>query len=142
VKKLLELNLNYKYVIKPLKRPTVNWRTRSISNGSKEDEEAVSYDTNLQISKEVRQEIKNIFASKKDIAVTVELVNFYATKDKKKHGLPKLTVPDASNVLKLWEDAVSNGQLYPDDNIVFSSQASKYWAETSSAKVKVCYYEI
>ena len=65
--------LKFKYVLKSKKRPTVNFKTRSIRNDSSKDEEAVAHDTKLQLT---RLEIKKIYNSK---YVSVEVINYYKT---------------------------------------------------------------
>lgn len=139
--KIYEIDLVYKYVIRSKMRPGVNFSTRSIRNPSRDDEDKVAWDTKRMLTKEQMQMVKKL-QKEKNIGITLDVVNVYATKDSKLWGKPKLTVPDVDNFFKLYADSISKGLLYADDNIVFSGQASKYWGETSMATVKITYWKV
>ena len=126
------VELNYKYVIKAKKRPSVNFKTRSIANLSADDEHAVAHDTKLQLTK---QQIQEIFDSK---YVSFEVINYYGTPQTKLHGIPKTTKPDVDNYTKLWSDAV-NGILWEDDGKVYKMSGKKYWDKTAHSKVIIKY---
>lgn len=127
-----EITLHYKYVIKAKKRPSVNFRTRSIANLSADDEHAVAHDTKLQLTK---QQIQEIFDSK---YVSFEVINYYQTSQTKLHGTPKTTKPDCDNYTKLWSDAV-NGILWEDDGKVYKMSGKKYWDKTAHSTVTIKY---
>jgi Holliday junction resolvase RusA-like endonuclease len=127
-----EIELKYKYVIKAKKRPSVNFRTRSIANLSADDEHAIAHDTKLQLTK---SQIKEIYDSK---YVSFEVINYYGTTQKKLHGTPKETKPDCDNFTKLWSDAV-NSILWDDDGKVFKMTGTKYWGASSHSRVIIKY---
>jgi Holliday junction resolvase RusA-like endonuclease len=129
---LKQIEVSYKYVIKAKKRPSVNFRTRSISNLSADDEYAVAHDTKLQLS---REQIKEIFDAK---YVSFEVINYYQTAQKSLIGTPKTTKPDCDNFTKLWSDAV-NGILWEDDGKVYKMTGEKYWASKAGSKVIIKY---
>jgi len=127
-----KIKLFYKYAIKAKKRPTVNFKTRAISNLSADDEHSIAHDTKLQLT---NQQIKKIFDSK---YVSFEVINHYYTPIKKLHGMPKVTIPDVDNFVKLWCDAV-NGILWEDDGKVYKMIGSKYWDNSSYSEVIIKY---
>ena len=54
--------------------------------------------------------------------------------------LPKVTSPDASNILKQHEDAL-NGLAYKDDRQIYDSRCRKRYGSENCTEIKIYFYE-
>lgn len=53
----------------------------------------------------------------------------YFTKDKKKKGFPKTSVPDCDNLVKLFLDCMTRVGFWEDDSQITDLRVLKWWAE-------------
>ena len=69
-----------------------------------------------------------------DSPVVLTVIASYSTPRKKLWGTPKLTRPDADNLVKLVADAL-NGIAYGDDSQIVEAHVYKRWADKSEFTV-------
>ena len=77
-----------------------------------------------------------------DGAVRFSAIFNYSIKDKKKWGLPKISRPDADNIVKLLLDVCSDLNMWDDDAQVTCLEVRKFYAEKPSICIEVMPYEV
>lgn len=70
-----------------------------------------------------------------ELPVVVCLSFYFDVKDKKKWGLPKITVPDLDNYCKAFLDQMVKCGFFKDDAQIVELHLSKFWSEKASIAV-------
>lgn len=69
--------------------------------------------------------------------LSVRIEFYYSTKDKKKHGTWKTSMPDCDNIVKPLLDCMTRTGFWMDDSQIVDLHVSKKWSAAPAINIRV-----